>query len=108
MFAYEVLIQAFGKYGIIHQQCVGHLRFIIIYLSYIFITYIYHYTFIIIYLSYVFIIYNDAIHQLDKLSSFPAIAFELFSSMARALGFITEGLRVRVSPSASEIHLQPV
>ena len=30
--------------------------------------------------------YNDAIHQLDKLNSFPAIAFELFSSMARALG----------------------
>ena len=31
-------------------------------------------------------IYNDAIHQLDKLNSFPAIAFELYSSMARALG----------------------
>ena len=31
-------------------------------------------------------IYNDAIHQLDKLISFPAIAFELLSSMARALG----------------------
>ena len=30
--------------------------------------------------------HNDAIHQLDKLNSFPAIAFELFSSMARALG----------------------
>ena len=29
---------------------------------------------------------NDAIHQLDKLNSFPAIAFELYSSMARALG----------------------
>ena len=27
-----------------------------------------------------------AIHQLDKLNSFPAIAFELFSSMARSLG----------------------
>ena len=25
-------------------------------------------------------------HQLDKLNSFPAIAFELFSSVARALG----------------------
>ena len=25
-------------------------------------------------------------HQLDKLNSFPAIAFELYSSMARALG----------------------
>ena len=32
-------------------------------------------------------IYNDAIHQLDKLNSFPTIAFELVSSMARALGF---------------------
>ena len=32
------------------------------------------------------LIYNDAIHKLDKLNSFPAIAFELFSSMARALG----------------------
>ena len=29
---------------------------------------------------------NDAIHQLDKLNSFPAIAFELYGSMARALG----------------------
>ena len=29
--------------------------------------------------------HNDAIHQLDKLDSFPAVAFELFSSMARAL-----------------------
>ena len=29
---------------------------------------------------------NDAIHQLDKLNSFLAIAFELYSSMARALG----------------------
>ena len=27
------------------------------------------------------------IHQLDKLNSFPAIVFELYSSMARALGF---------------------
>ena len=33
------------------------------------------------------IIYNDAIHQLDKLNSFPAIAFELFSSVAKALGY---------------------
>ena len=33
-----------------------------------------------------YIIYNDAIHQLDKLNSFQAIAFELVSSMARALG----------------------
>ena len=30
--------------------------------------------------------YNDAVHQLDKLNSFSAIAFELFSSMARAFG----------------------
>ena len=30
--------------------------------------------------------YIDTINQLDKLNSFPAIAFELFSSMARALG----------------------
>ena len=30
---------------------------------------------------------DDAIHQLDKLNSFPAIAFELYSSMARALGW---------------------
>ena len=29
---------------------------------------------------------EGAIHQLDKLDSFPAIAFELYSSMARALG----------------------
>ena len=29
---------------------------------------------------------DDAIHQLDKLNSFPAIAFELYNSMARALG----------------------
>ena len=57
--------------------------------------------------------YNDAIHQLDKLNSFPAMAFELVSSMARAsTRFITEGLRVRVSPSvessvfvALECHL---
>ena len=28
----------------------------------------------------------DLRHQLDKLNSFPAIAFELFSSVARALG----------------------
>ena len=31
-------------------------------------------------------LYSDAIHQLDKLNSFPAIAFELVSSMARDLG----------------------
>ena len=31
-------------------------------------------------------VYNHAIHQLDKLNSFTAIAFELVSSMARALG----------------------
>ena len=31
-------------------------------------------------------IYNDANHQLDKLNSFPAIAFELFSLIARAPG----------------------
>ena len=31
-------------------------------------------------------LYNDAIHQMDKVNSFPAIAFELVSSMARALG----------------------
>ena len=40
------------------------------------------------------ITYNDAIYQLDKVSSFPALAFVLFSSMARALvnrRFITEG-----------------
>ena len=30
--------------------------------------------------------YNDLIHQLDKLNFFPAIAIELFSLMARALG----------------------
>ena len=29
---------------------------------------------------------NDVIHQLDNLNSFSAIAFELFSSMASALG----------------------
>ena len=32
-------------------------------------------------------IYDDAIHKLDKLNSFPAIySFKLFSSMARAVG----------------------
>ena len=30
--------------------------------------------------------YSGAIHQLDKLDSFPAIDFELVSSVARALG----------------------
>ena len=44
-------------------------------------------------------IYNDAIHHLDKLNFFPALAFELFSSVARALGFITEGFRVHVPSS---------
>ena len=34
---------------------------------------------------------NDAIHQLDKLNSFPAIAFDLHSSMARALGVQSRG-----------------
>ena len=29
---------------------------------------------------------DDAIHELDKLNSFPAIAFELYNSMARAPG----------------------
>ena len=29
--------------------------------------------------------FSNAIRQLDKLNSFPAIAFELYSSMARAL-----------------------
>ena len=43
----------------------------------------------------------DATHHLDKLNSFPALALELFSSMARTLDFLIEGLRVRVSPSAS-------
>ena len=34
---------------------------------------------------------NDAIHQLDKLISFPAIASELVSSMTRALGLYSRG-----------------
>ena len=37
------------------------------------------------------IIYNDAIHQLDKLDSFPATAFELVSSIARALRLSSRG-----------------
>ena len=30
--------------------------------------------------------YNDALHHLGKLNSFSEIAFELYSSMARAFG----------------------
>ena len=30
--------------------------------------------------------YNDAINQVDNLNSFPGIVFDLYSSMARALG----------------------
>ena len=39
-----------------------------------------------LYIFIILTIYNEAIHQLDKLNSFPAITFELYSSMARALG----------------------
>ena len=43
-------------------------------------------------------------HQLDKLNSFSVIAFELFSSVARAW-FITNGLQVRLPSSAILLFL---
>ena len=60
-------------------------------------------------------IINEAIHELDKLNSFPAIAFEMFKVIVQSSWFITgggggKGLQVRVVSSAcnSVLHIGPI